>query len=70
MNHMQTCLSTCKVGESSFQHHGGVVKLVQARAGLLKCQERSRKQFSPLWRCCEARTSLVCYQERSRKQFS
>ena len=30
MKHVQACLSTCKGGESSFEHYGGVVKLVQA----------------------------------------
>ena len=43
------------------------MKLVQA---CFKCQERSRKRFSPLYRSCEARASLLKYQERSRKQFS
>ena len=30
MKHVHACLSTCKGGESSFEHYGGVVKLVQA----------------------------------------
>ena len=34
------------------------------------CQERSRKQFSSLCRCCEARASLFKSQKRSGKQFS
>ena len=30
----------------------------EARVGLFKCQGRSRKQFSPLWKSCEAHVSL------------
>ena len=30
----------------------------EARAGMLECQERSRKQFSLLWKHCGARASL------------
>ena len=46
------------------------VEEFEARAGLFTCQERSRKQFSPLCRSCEARASLFRSQERSKKQFS
>ena len=42
----------------------------EARGGLFKCQERPRKQFSPLWRSCEARASPFKGQEGSGKQFS
>ena len=47
MKLVQDCLSARNGGKSRFHHSGG-------RAGLFKCQERSKKPFSPLWRSCEA----------------
>ena len=47
-----------------------LMRYSEARSGLFKCRERSRKQFSPLWRSCEARASLFKSQEMPRKQFS
>ena len=41
MKHVQACLSTCKGRESSFEHYGGVVKLVQAHFRASKERERS-----------------------------
>ena len=41
----------------------------EARASLFKCQERARKQFSPLWRSCEARASLFMCGNDLRKPF-
>ena len=41
MKHLQAGLSTCKGGESSFEHYGGVVKLVQARFSARKERESS-----------------------------
>ena len=43
---------------SNFHHRG------DARAGLLKWQERSRKQFSRQLRCCKARAGLFKCQGR------
>ena len=37
---------------------------------MVKCQERSRKPFSPLWGSCHARAGLFNWQEWSRKQVS
>ena len=44
-----------------------IVETCEARGGLFKSQEGSRKEFSPLGRCCEARAGLL---KGSRKQFS
>ena len=41
MKHVQACLSTCKDGESSFEHYGCVVNLVQAHLCARKEQESS-----------------------------
>ena len=38
--------------------------------GLFKCQGRSRKQFSPLWRSCEARTNLFMCGKDLKKPFN
>ena len=68
---VQSCLSASKDRESSFHHCGGPKKLVlaclsegkvresEAREILFKCQQRQRKQFSPLWRSCEALSDLL-----------
>ena len=59
MKLMQVSLSARKDLESSLHVCGGPVKLVQARISARKDQfmyhERSRKQFTPLWRSCHAR---------------
>ena len=47
-----------------------IVETCEARVGRFIYQERSTKQFSPLWRFCEARAGLFNGQETSRKQFS
>ena len=47
-----------------------IVETCEARVVRFIYQERSRKQFSPLWRFCEARAGLFNGQEISRKQFS
>ena len=47
-----------------------IVETCEAHVGLVKCQERSRKQFSPLLRSCEAPADLVKNEETSRKQFA
>ena len=60
--HVQACLGARKYGESSFHHCGGRARLrkkeflrlwrcCEARLGLFKYQERSRKQCSSLCRC-------------------
>ena len=41
MKHVQARLSICKDGESSFQHYGGVVKLVQVHFSARKERESS-----------------------------
>ena len=40
------------------------------RGGLLKCQERSKKQFSPLWESSEARASMCMSGKDLIKLFS
>ena len=47
-----------------------IVDTCEARVGRFIYQERSRKQFSQLWRFCEARAGLFKWQEGSRKHFS
>ena len=48
MKLVHASLSGRKDLESSFNHSGGPVKLQ------FKCQQRSRMQFSPLWKSCGA----------------
>ena len=48
----------------------GIVETCEAHVVLVKGQERSRKQFSPLLRSCEAPAGLVKNEETSRKQFA
>ena len=55
VKHLQTSLRARKDLESWFHHCGSPVRLVQ---DYFMCQQRSRKQFSPLCSSCEARTSL------------
>ena len=76
MKQVQACLSPRKSRGNSFHHCGGPVRLVQGclnagkvlkscfnrRASDVKCHERPRKHFSPLWKSCEA---LFKSQERS-----
>ena len=65
MKLMQACLCARKLvkpGKTEKAFFSG------ARAGLLKCQERWRKQFSPLRRSWEAREGQFTCQEKSIKQ--
>ena len=52
---VQGCLCARKDRERCLYLCGDLVKLVQVG---FKCQERSRKPFSPLRRSCEAREGL------------
>ena len=52
---VQACLRGRKDLESWFHRRGSPVRLVQ---DCFMCQQRSRKQFSPLCSSCEVRTSL------------
>ena len=61
MKLVQTCLNASGDEESIFSL---VWRSSEARAGLVKCQERRRKQFSPLCRYCEARASMFKCQGR------
>ena len=67
MKLVEACLSAMNDRESSFDHCGCPVKLVEASR--FKWQEESRKRFLPRWKCCEARGGLFMCQERSRSSF-
>ena len=54
MKLVQACLNARGDEESIFAL---VWKYCDACTGLFSCQERLRKQFSTLWRCCEVRAS-------------
>ena len=56
MELLQAFLSAGKIQQSSFNHRREAVKLV--KACMFKCQQRQRKQFSPLWRSQEACSDL------------
>ena len=53
---VQGCLSGRKHREICFNHRG---MTCGARGVLYMCQERSKRQFSPLWRCCEVLLTTV-----------
>ena len=57
---VQACLHARGDEESIFSV---LWRSCEARAGLSKCQERRRKQFSPLCISCEARARLFLSQE-------
>ena len=46
------------------------IRCCEARVGLFKCQERSKKQFSPLWESSEARASMCMSGKDLIKPFS
>ena len=46
------------------------MRCCEALGGLLKCQERLRKQFPPLWESSEARASMCMSGKDLTKPFS
>ena len=60
MKLVQACLNARGDEESVFVL---VWRCCDARTGVFRCQERLRKQFSPLCISCEARAWLVLSQE-------
>ena len=71
------CVGRVKLVQACLNARGdekGILSVVwryyDAHTDLFRCQERWRKQFSPLCRCCEVRASPFQCQERARKQFS
>ena len=68
---VQVLLSPCRhVSVAGMIEKAAFTRYCEACAGLLKWQERTRKQFSPLWRSYEAGAGLFKCQERSRKPFT
>ena len=63
MKLVQACLNARGDQESIFCR---LWRSWEACAGLFKCQERWRKQFSPLCRSCEARASLFFLSRKDR----
>ena len=66
MKHVHPCLTAGNDRESRVSP---LLRSCEARASLLKCQERPRKQFLPLWRPCEACASLFMYRKDLTKSF-
>ena len=66
MKHVDPCLTAGNDRESRVSP---LLRSCEARASLLKCQERPRKQFFPIWRSCEARASLFMCVKGLTKRF-
>ena len=66
MEHLDPCLTAGNDRESRVSP---LLRSCEARASLLKCQERPRKQFLQLWRPCEGRASLFVCGKDLRKPF-
>ena len=64
MKLVQACLNARGDEESIFSLPW---RTCEACAGLFKCQERWRKQFSPLCRSCEARASRFVLSRKDRE---
>ena len=66
MELVQPCLYVEKTGQSRFNPPNGCCKTC---AGMLKCQERLTKQFSPLCKSGEARVALFMCRKDQIKPF-
>ena len=66
MKHVDPCLTAGNDRESRVSP---LLRSCEARASLLKSQERPRKQFFPIWRSCEARASLFMCVKGLTKRF-
>ena len=66
MKHVHPCLTAGNDRESRVSP---LLRSCEARASLLKCQERPRKKFLPLWRPCDGCASLFMYGKDLRKPF-
>ena len=66
MKHVGPCLTA---GNDRESRDSPLLRSCEARASLLKCQERPRKKFLPRWRPCEGRASLFLCGKDHRKPF-